>query len=75
MGFGEMSKGDSAYMCAGKFLLMSIGGRAKGIECSDPGARIPISVSGYFAFRFSKASFLLPMKFNYQREIVQCCLL
>ena len=29
-GLGEMFEGDSADMCAGKFLLMSMGGRAEG---------------------------------------------
>ena len=43
---GEMFKGDSADMCAGKFPLVSMGGRAEGIACTDPGARTPISASG-----------------------------
>jgi hypothetical protein len=41
-----MFEGDSADMCAGKFLLVSMGGRAEGLACADPGARTPISASG-----------------------------
>ena len=44
-GLGEMFEGDSADTCAGNFLLMSMGGRAEGLACADPGARIPIGVS------------------------------
>jgi hypothetical protein len=43
-----MFKGDSADMCAGKFPLTSMGGRAEGLACADPGARNPIGVSGFF---------------------------
>ena len=49
-GLGEMFEGDSADMCAGKFPLMSMGGRAEGLACVDPGARTPIAVSGNFTF-------------------------
>ena len=45
-GLGEMFEGDSADMCAGKFPLMSMGGQAEGLACTDLGARTPISVSG-----------------------------
>ena len=45
-GLGEMFKGDSADTCGGKFPLMSMGGRAVGLACADPGVRTPISVSG-----------------------------
>ena len=34
-----MSKGDSADMCARKFVLNSIGGQAEGLACVDPGVR------------------------------------
>ena len=44
-GLGEMFEGDSADMCAGKLMLMSMGGRAKGLACADPGARTPIGES------------------------------
>ena len=43
---GLFSKGDSADMCAGKFPLMSMGGRAEGLACEGPGVRTPIGVSG-----------------------------
>ena len=47
-GLGEMFEGDSADKCAGKFLLVSMGGRAEGLACADPGARTPIGVSGIY---------------------------
>ena len=47
-GLGEMFEGDSADMCAGKFPLVSMGGRAEGLACADPGARTPIGASGNF---------------------------
>ena len=34
-GLGEMFEGDSADMCAGKFPLVSMGGRAEGLACAD----------------------------------------
>ena len=38
-------------MCAEKFPLVSMGGRAEGLACADPGARTPIGASGiYFIF-------------------------
>ena len=45
-GLGEMFEGDSADMRAGKFPLVSMGGRAEGLACADPGARTPIGASG-----------------------------
>ena len=45
-GLWEMFEGDSADMCAGKFPLMSMGGRAEGLACADPGVRTPIGVNG-----------------------------
>ena len=45
-GMGEMFVGDSADMGAGKFPLVSMGGRAEGLACADPGARTPIGASG-----------------------------
>ena len=47
-GLGEMFEGDYADTCAGKFPLMSMGGRAEGLACADLGARNPIGVSGNF---------------------------
>ena len=45
-GLGEMFEGDSADRCAGKFPLVSMGGRAEALACADPGARTPIGASG-----------------------------
>ena len=45
-GLGEMFEGDSADMCAGKFPLVLMGGRAEGPACADPGVRTPIGDSG-----------------------------
>jgi hypothetical protein len=45
-GLVEMLEGDSADTGAGKFPLVSMGGRAKGLACADPGARTPIGASG-----------------------------
>ena len=42
---GEMFEGDSAETCAGKFPIVSMGGRAEGLACAYPGARTPIDVS------------------------------
>ena len=41
-GLGEMFEGDSADVCAGKFLLISMGGQAEGLASADPEARTPI---------------------------------
>ena len=45
-GLGEMFEGESADMCAGKYPLLSMGGRAEGLACANLGARTPIGVSG-----------------------------
>ena len=47
-GLGEMFEGDSADTGAEKFPLVSMGGRAEGLACADPGARTPIGASGNF---------------------------
>ena len=47
-GLGEMFECDSTDMCGEKFPLVSMGGRAEGLACADPGARIPIGASGNF---------------------------
>ena len=52
-GFGEMFEGDSEDMCTGKFPLVSMGGRAEGLACADPGARSPIGASGIFLVIFT----------------------
>ena len=36
-GLGETFEGGFADKCEDKFLLMSIGGQAEGLECADPG--------------------------------------
>ena len=51
-GLGEMFEGDSADTGAGKFPLVSMGGRAEGLACADPGARTPIGASGNFSQNF-----------------------
>jgi hypothetical protein len=53
------AEGDSADTGAGKFPLVSMGGRAEGLACADPGARTPIGASGNFFFFFFFFSFLL----------------
>ena len=45
-GLGQMFEGDSADTGAGKFPLVSMGDRAEGLACADPGARTPIGASG-----------------------------
>ena len=52
-GLGEMFEGDSADPCAGKFPLMSMGGRAEVLACADPGVRTQIGASGNFIFSFT----------------------
>ena len=47
-GLGEMFEGDSADMCAGKFPLVLMGGRAEGPACADPGARTTVGASRFF---------------------------
>ena len=48
-GLGEMFEGYSADTLAGKFPLVSMGGRAEGLACADLGARTPIGASGNFS--------------------------
>ena len=47
-GLGEMFEGDSADMCAGKYPLVPMEGRAEGLACADRGARTPIGASGNY---------------------------
>ena len=49
-GLGEMFEGDSADMCARKFPLVSMGGRAECLVCAVPGARTPMGASGNFIY-------------------------
>ena len=48
-GLGEMFEGDSADTCGEKFPLVSMGGRADGLACPDPGARTPVGACGNFS--------------------------
>jgi hypothetical protein len=59
---GGMFEGDSADTSAGKFPLVSTGGRAEGLACADPGARTPIGASGNCLFRVYKIKGLEIMK-------------
>ena len=63
-GLVEMFEGDSADMCGGKFPLVSMGGRAEGLACADPGARTPIGASGIMFFMF--LSWLSCFQFQFQ---------
>ena len=45
-----MFERDTADMCGGKFTLVSMGGRAEGLACADPGVRTPIAQSELFLF-------------------------
>ena len=47
-GLGEMFEGDSADTCGRKFPLVSMGGRAEGLACADPGARTPSALAEIF---------------------------
>ena len=40
-----MFEGDSEDTCGEEFPLMSMGGRAEGLACADPGATNPIGMS------------------------------
>ena len=57
-GLGEVFKGDSADMCAGKFPLVSMGGRANGQACAD-GEQGPPSVRAEFTETFEIMKFTL----------------
>ena len=50
-GLEEMFEGDSADMCAVKFPLVTMGGRAEDLTCADPGARTPIGAIMFLALR------------------------
>jgi hypothetical protein len=50
----SMFEGDSADMCAGKFLLVLIGGQAEGLACADPEARTTIGTSRILLYSFSR---------------------
>ena len=54
---GEMFKGDSADMCAGKFSLVSMGGQADRQACAD-GERGPPSARAEIAKYVDKLSLI-----------------
>ena len=71
---GEMFKGDSADMCAGKFPLVSMGGRADMSSVRRRGARTPIGTSGnllkfLFNINFCKSSQIIIKIYYYQIQI------
>ena len=68
-GLGEMFEGDSADMCAGKFPLVSMGGRAEGLTCADPGVRTPIGVSGNLTMLSRLSMRLSPSSSNDPRQM------
>ena len=78
-----MFEGDSKDMCAGKFLLLSMGGRAEGLACADPGARTPIGASGnyYYYYLFSvnikppRHRFGLGLCLGLAITMTKCCLI
>ena len=51
-GLGEMLRGYSAEMCAGKIPLVPMGVRAEGPAGADKGVRTPIGASGNFLHIF-----------------------
>jgi hypothetical protein len=61
-GLGEMFEGGSADMCAGKFPLVLMGGRAEGLAFADPGESTPIGASGNLFFFFFLPPLLKPNK-------------
>ena len=69
-GLGEMFKGDYADTLARKFSLVSMGGRAEGLACAEPGARTPIGVSGNFDVLDYSPCSLFPLLINCQYPMV-----
>ena len=59
-GLGEMFEGDFADTCAVKFPLVSMGGRAGGLACTDPGARTPFGASGNLSSYGASVAFPQP---------------
>ena len=55
-----MFEGDSAETSAGKFPLTSIGGRAEGLACADPGARTPFQHENERKFLYVVTDRVLP---------------
>ena len=66
-----MLEDDFADMCAGKFMFKSMGGRAEGLACPDPGARTPFgtSVNLFYVIHFRPAIYcLIPQVLNRKIE-------
>ena len=53
------AEGHSADTGAGKFPLVSMGGRAEGLACADPGARTPIGASGNLDYFVTIAEYIM----------------
>ena len=68
-----MFEGDSADTCPGKFPLMSMGDRAGGLACADPGARTPIGVRGNFV-SFTPSSGTCPPNIQFDSLPPSSCL-
>jgi hypothetical protein len=49
---GEMFEADSADMCAGKFPLVAMGGRAKGLAFADREQGPPLVLAEFFKCSF-----------------------
>ena len=69
-----MFKGDSADMCAGKFPLVSMGGRADTSSVRRRGARTPIGAIGnllkfLFNINFCNSSQIIIKNYYYQIQI------
>ena len=59
----ELGPGGHGAAGAGHFLLMSMGGQAKGLACADPVVRTPIGMSG---------NLLLFFTYNIQWQCTHC---
>ena len=73
-GLGEMFEGDSADTFAGKFPLVSMGGRAEGLACADPGARTPYGASGNFYSSSSLVGTVIQNPRKGCRRVSNCCM-
>ena len=76
-GLGEMFEGDSADTCAGKFPLVSMGGRADRQACADGERGPPSAQAEFFSFSLSFLSLSLQLianspKRSYRRVLKFC---
>ena len=67
-----MFEGYSADTGAGIFLLVSMGGRAEGLACADPGARTPIGAGGYFLFSLLGGTVIQNPRWGFRRVSIFC---